>query len=212
MARVNPRAMKPSDRAAQWERRLAAVGAAQSRYLWVLAVLGLFYFSVNQVLFAATPTIPSTFRAPILGVDISATAVWASGPGVLCLLLLVILGCVRAAGVASGALGLPDLGSDAEAYDTSPNAIDLAAYSTTETAQWVRWILGFAYPVFLTAFFAEAVWFLVLLWLIGHLDALWAYVVAVPTTVLVGWAGVRLLAFWRTRAKPRGRESDPASA
>ncbi|HKJ93950.1 MAG TPA: hypothetical protein VJ957_12345, partial [Longimicrobiales bacterium] len=63
--------------AAQWEKRLAAVGAAQARYLWVLVVAGIFYLGVNATVFAKSPTLPSTIHTPIIGLDVSATALWA---------------------------------------------------------------------------------------------------------------------------------------
>jgi hypothetical protein len=191
-------AMDENQYSRQWEQRLAALGSAQSRYLWVLVVAGVFYLSLTTTLFAATPAIPSTVRPPLIGLEVSSTAIWASGPGVLCFLILVILGSTRAVGVARKALDLPNLGPDAEAFDTAPNVIDLAAYSTTGSPKWVRWVLGLSYPAVLTVFLVEAVWILVLLWQIGKFAG-WAYGVAIPTTPLTIWAGLGLLPFWKSR-------------
>jgi len=115
-------------------------------------------------------------------------------------LLLVILGSMRAVGVAREALGLGQLGPDAEAFDIAPNAIDLAAYTTPGTSRLARRLLGLSYPLLLSVFFAEALWYLVVLWQLGAFAA-WPYAVAAPTSLLALWAAIRLAAFWFARLK-----------
>ena len=182
-----------------WEKRLDAVGAAQSRYLWILLVAGVFYLSVG--LAKSDEAVPM----PLLGLELSPTAVWASGPAVLSLLILVVIGSIRATGVARQALHVEDLGNDAEAFDAAPNAIDLAAYSTEKTPLEVQWLLGLSYPGYLSLFLLQAVWQLVILWRLAP-DQPWVIAVATPSTLLTLWAGFMVLWFWRHRL-PRPSKS-----
>ena len=193
----------PSSPTPPWEKRFDAVGAAQSRYLWVLLVAGIFYLSLGLAAAPATSNDTRVVEIPILGLELSTTAVWSSGPAVLSLLILVVVGSLRAAGVASRALGIDKLGSDAEAFDASPNAIDLAAYSTTKTGPKVRWLLGLSYPGYLTLFLVQALLHLVALWRLAP-DRPWVIVVASVSSVLLLWAGIMVVWFWRNRIpKPK---------
>lgn len=72
---------------------------------------------------------------------------WVTGPVVLAFLLLAYLGSVRAAGRAAKALRLDHPGRPFEALDTSPNAIDLAMYTTSSSPRSIQVALGLVLPL-----------------------------------------------------------------
>ena len=126
---------------------------AQTKYLWLLLILGAFYWAVHSDVTsppeAPTPllTIPGTAtRFPVL-------TVWATGGPVLLFVLLVILGALRAYTRAYHQLAPA---SDDETVDDHPNAIDWAADSTAATPKALAWLLGFSYPLYMTVFAVEA--------------------------------------------------------
>jgi len=190
-----------------WEKRLDAVGAAQGRYLWILLVAGIFYLSLGLGNSPLDLPVTETVPTPVLGLELSPTAVWASGPAVLSLLILVVIGSIRATGVARRSLGLQGLGRDAEAFDAAPNAIDLAAYSTEKTPPKVQWLLGLSYPGYLTIFLLQAAYYVVLLWQLAPEP--WAVIVAIPSTAATLWAGFMVVWFWRNRLPPSSQSESP---
>ena len=140
----------------QWFRRHQATGRAQARYLWVTLVTAIFYGALDR----RAGLGPQDFlEIPIIRLEVSALYVWASGPLVLSFLMLVIMGSLRAHRTSRDALGLGEEGADAEPYDLYPNAIDLAAYTTTKTHRWIKVLTSlFAYYLFSVLVLAEALW------------------------------------------------------
>jgi hypothetical protein len=176
-----------------WLRRFQAVGKAQARYLWVLLIAMLFYAAVRaRVVGVPTETLPP-LSVPLVGLEIDAATVFASGPVVLSFLVLVVIGSLRAFEHAREKLKL-GTGGDymTEQVDVHPNAIDLAVYTPIRSRSIPATIGYFAYPAFLVAALAEATW---LGWsLVGPSEAqlgslgwfIAALVVWVPAVWLVG--------------------------
>ena len=75
-----------------WLERAKAVEATQSRYLWLLLVLTLFY----PALHLQTASVPGTVKVPFVDLVISTVPILASGTGVLSLIVLAIVGTMRA--------------------------------------------------------------------------------------------------------------------
>lgn len=141
-----------------WLDRARAIGAARSRYLWLLLIGALFFAGLRLQL---DPQRPSThlLKIPIVDVEMSVWTVLASGPLVLSFFVMAINGSMRAYRRAMQKLGLGD-GADwrDEAVDTHPNAIDLAMYTTPKSNKVLATLAYSSYPLFLTAALAEAIW------------------------------------------------------
>lgn len=180
-----------------WARRLESLGTAQSRYIWALIISGVFYVSLSPS--ALSDEAPTTVKAPLLDIELSSVAVWASGPAILSLLVLVILGSMRAANTAHRALTGGDKAAG-EALDTVPNAIDLAVYSTDSTHKVIRWIFGLTYPAILSVFVVEAHLLLVQMATSFEGEG-WVRWVGFPSAMVTAMATVQLLRFWRHRVR-----------
>jgi len=186
-----------------WVGRMQAVGSAQARYLWFLLVLGIFYWALHAEVSDAASDPGNTLSVPIVDLEISAPAVWASGPGVLSFVVLAVFGALRAYGRAERKLQLDTdlaLSGSTEPFDLHPNAIDLAVYTSEKSPKWVAALLYFSYPLALTVFVAEAGWLLTDLALSSrYIPSKWAF-------VLIGallWvpAVIQLGIFWWKRLK-----------
>ena len=149
---------------AHWERRLASVGRSQSRYLWVLLVLGIFYISL------IIPTDHSLSAIPWLGFAIDPRILLGTAPSVLFILIIVFMGTLRAYGAAKAELGLgpgdnkPPTEEEvktSEAYDEFPNALDMAVFTRRrfQRSPWTLLLLN--YPIYLSFFLLEGTY----LWL-----------------------------------------------
>lgn len=138
-----------------WLERMQVLGRAQARYLWILLLAGVFFMALHVQVTSGEGPVEVT--APLLGLDLSAKVVWMTAPGVLSYLILIIMGSLRAYSRARDQAGLRELDHSAEPYDTAPNALDLAAYTTPDSKPWVTHILYFVYPAFLTLFVIEAI-------------------------------------------------------
>src|SRR5213080_2519783 len=136
-----------------WRRRLNAASLAQTKYLWLLLVLGVFYWVVHSDVTAPSRVAVAPVSIPGLTVPLPLLTVWASGASVLFYVLLVILGTLRAYLTAETNLK-PESGD--ETVDDHLNAIDWAAYTTHSSAALVKWLLGFSYPLYMTIFTVEA--------------------------------------------------------
>ncbi len=162
-----------------------AVSAAQGRYLWALLVMGIFYF--------ALPTSGSV-KVPLAELPLPVTAIALTGPSVLFFLILVLLGSSRAYGTAEDKLTAGGK-EPSEAFDTAPNPIDLAVYTTTDSPEGLKRVLRLTYPVFVSVFAAEATWLLVGLFTHpASIPGTWAFRVlglltGVPALVMLvrGW-------------------------
>jgi hypothetical protein len=144
-----------------WIERLQTVGRAQARYLWLLLVTGIFYWAVQDQMEAAAPAQLPPLKLPVIDLELSGGVVWATGPAVVAFILLAYLGAVRAYSRATEALGLNIPGDPetvSEPFDTAPNAVDLAAYTTQESWAFVKRAVYFLHPLIITGFLLEAMW------------------------------------------------------
>ena len=137
----------------QWKKRIEVVGKAQARYLWVLLIVGLFYWTLQSDINngASLPEI----KTPIIGVNLSGEILLASGPSVIFLLIIIIYGTFRAFGTAVKKLNLGP--GHIEPYDLAPNAIDFAAYNPKKDKEFPASLFLLAYPLYLSIFWFEAI-------------------------------------------------------
>ena len=143
-----------------WRARITSIGHAQARYLWLLLIFGIFYWSLR------TPVETPRVMLPLVGVDFDVEALRASGPAVLFFIIIVTFGTLRAHGEALRELGVPRdpkvalSESDqlfAEASDSSPNPLDFAAYSRRKWKGLPWALLLLNYPLYFAFFAAEGV-------------------------------------------------------
>lgn len=145
-----------------WHLRFQAVARAQARYLYLLVVVGLFYWALDGRIRQGPPFAPVSL--PVVQVEIDPWVVWASASPVLAALLLGTLGTFRALSVAHDRVkGQSDDVRNFESLDTSPTLIDFVFYTKTASGGVARFSLV-AYPLVLTIFFVEAMWLLARLW------------------------------------------------
>lgn len=182
----------------QWVERLQVLGRAQARYLWVLFIVSIFYWALHAQIVSGVDG--ATVEAPLIGIQVSGPATWATGPITISVLLLIIWGALRAYSRARDEAGIDAADRGGEPYDVTPNAIDLAAYTVPGTWPPLGHVLYFAYPVAVTIPLIEAVVILVRLWprvtsITGGAYLFWlgCFMTAV--------AGVVVLLFWRGRVR-----------
>ena len=142
-----------------WERRLASVGRSQSRYLWALLVLGVFFLSL------VIPSDGASYEIPWLGIALNPLYLLGIAPSVLCILIIVVIGSLRAYGAAKRELELGPYSNEpptadevkrSEAYDEIPNALDLAVFTRRRFERSPAALLLLNYPVYLSLFLIEA--------------------------------------------------------
>jgi hypothetical protein len=134
-----------------WIRRVEATGRAQSRYLWILLVTGLFYAALQS---RGTPV--QTITVPIVELQLDTLSVLSSGGPIIAFLILVVIGAIRAWSHALEQVRGTKPAEGVEQLDTHPNAIDLAIYTTANSPSFLRNLLYFAYPLFLLAALIES--------------------------------------------------------
>lgn len=117
--------------------------------MWVLLVLGIFYWSLAFAEGQEVATLPG------LGFPLDIAIVQGSAPAVLFLLLIITYSALRAYGAASQELGVdpdPTVPANkksiklAEETDESTYAIDLAAYTRKRSLEPIWSFPLFAYP------------------------------------------------------------------
>jgi hypothetical protein len=146
----------------QWLSRLQTVGKAQGRYLWILLVVMIFYAALHARVASETDVKP--MKVPVVDLELSSGFVLAFGPALISFLVLIVLGTARAYRWARQKLSLGGSGDwSGEEFDTSPNAIDLAFYTTPRTLETVVGkaivtVVHFVYPTFLAGALGEAAW------------------------------------------------------
>ena len=184
-----------------WERRIESLGRAQSRYLWILLVTGLFFWSLrpSSGLLTATP--------PLLPIELDTRVLEAASPSVLFILVMVALGALAAYGVAfdewmKGRSDQPqsehekDLQS--EALDAVPNALDLTVYMLERFHRSLKILMLLAYPAYVSIFTYEGIrlWWR-LITASGDIAGRSFFLLA--STVLGFIATMQVIAFWRRR-------------
>ncbi len=182
----------------QWLERLRAVGKAQARYLWILSVAMVFYAALQSGI-GSSPGDPA-LKVPIVELPVSGAVVLASGTPVLSFIVLAILGSGRALRQARVALGLRGHADwSGEEFDTSPNAIDLAFYTTPQSHKIIATVAHFGYAVFLLLGVVEAGW----LWWrpVAARSAAWWWVPAMIGAVLWLPTAWRVFTLWVQRIR-----------
>jgi hypothetical protein len=121
----------------RWLERLQVMGKAQSRYLYV-------------------DTDP--LKMPIVDVEISGPFVLGLGTALISFFVLAITGTMRATHTARAKLNLGRGDWSGEELDTSPNALDLAFYTTRASPKPIALVTHFSYVAFLALGLYEAAW------------------------------------------------------
>jgi len=179
--------------ASQWTERFRAVARAQTRYIYLLAIVGIFYWALDTRLASATAPDVNELQVPVVGIKIDASAVWSSAAAVLGLLVNTLLGTFSAIRVAyKGAGGSLLIREGFERLDTSPTAIDFFVYSRNPTG-FASKAATLSYPLFISLFYFEGGW----LWYRFYCSA---YVVEARSVILVAGAVAMLACLPRLSA------------
>jgi hypothetical protein len=128
-----------------WLERLQVMGKVQSRYLWILLITMIFYGALQARVYVDTDPL----KTPIVDVEISGLFVLGFGPALISLFVLAITGTMRATRTARAKLNLGRGDWSGEELDTSPNALDLAFYTTPKTPKGISVVAHFSYVAFL---------------------------------------------------------------
>lgn len=174
--------MNPDSHRDQWLLRIDATGRAQSRYLWILLVLCLFFLALRY----ASPS-AQTISVPLIDLELNGAAVLASGGTIIAFIVLASHGAITAWTTALKEYAGDSWREQTERLDTHPNALDLAIYTTPASPKVVGIVGYFVYPLYLSVALFEAAW---LQW--------WVYRNPAPTRwfFLVVWVLVWSRAAW----------------
>ena len=143
-----------------WLERLRVMGKAQSRYLWILLITMIFYGALQERVYVDTDPL----KMPIVDVEISGSFVLGFGPALISFFVLAVTGTMRATRTARTKLNLGRGDWSGEELDTSPNALDLAFYTTRQSPKLVATLTHFSYVTFLALGLYEAAWIAKQLW------------------------------------------------
>ena len=143
-----------------WLERWQVMRKAQSRYLWILLITMIFYGALQARVYVDTDPL----KTPIVDLEISGLFVLGFGPALISFFVLAIIGTMRAARTARAKLNLGRADWSGEELDTSPNALDLAFYTTPKTPKGISVVTHFSYVAFLALGLYEAAWIAKQLW------------------------------------------------
>lgn len=142
----------------EWKQRLQAVGRAQSRYLYLLLIAGIFFWALHVQVVAKNTTEIADQQLPLIGVTVNRVVVWATAPMVLGLILLATIGTFSGVTRCKNKLRIADKdGQGFEQLDTNPNVIDFIAWHTGRLGSLL-------YPIFLWTIYFESCWIWICLW------------------------------------------------
>ena len=134
-----------------WLKRANIVGRAQERYLWFLLIAGVFFVALDQPISGAAHSV----SLPVLNLPLRPDIVWAVGPLVLGFLLVAAMGSLRAYRTVEDTLKAEGV-KFSEAFDSAPNALDFAFYTTADSPLVLRKVFLFVYPTYFAVFVLEA--------------------------------------------------------
>jgi hypothetical protein len=137
-----------------WLERLPVMGKAHSRYLWILLITMISYGALQERVYVDTDPL----KTPIVDVEISGPFVLGFGPALVSFFVLAITGTIRATRTARAKLNLGRGDWSGGELDTSPNALDLAFYTTWQSPKLVATLTHFSYVAFLALGLYEAAW------------------------------------------------------
>lgn len=169
-----------NDKSKIWLDRYEAVGRAQHRYLFLLLLFSAFFIALDYKLRDDPAFSTKSPTIPYLDLDVSVYVVFAFGPIILTLLVLALIGALKAAGSALGNLKKGSAKSLlSEAYDRVPNLIDFIVYTKQPPPRWLLRVILSTYPTAMTAGGALAVYCAVRFALMSESGALkWIVLIA----------------------------------
>lgn len=144
----------------RWLERLQVMGKVQSRYLWILLITMIFFGALQERVYVDTDPL----KTPVLDIEISGPFVLGFGPALISFFVLAITGTMRATRTARAKLNLGRGDWSGEELDTSPNALDLAFYTTPQSPKPIAVVTHFSYVAFLALGLYEAAWIAKRLW------------------------------------------------
>lgn len=177
----------------RWTRRYDAVSAVQRRYISLLLLLGAVFLVMGERVARAGPTDADTIEP--FGLNVAARALWTFSPVILLLLVLALLGSLRAATFARRKSGHKRL----EPFDLHPNFIDMIVYHRSKLPWPSSLAPRLAYPVVLTVFFVEAWWLQLVAWRSAMPRGVPFWISFLATCLLTIPALYRLIPFVRRR-------------
>jgi hypothetical protein len=204
--------------------RLNAVERAQGRYIYLLVLVGLFYWALDRQFSRDGYDPDALVGLPIFTtVELPTKELWTSAPIVLSILVSAVLGSILATRDAAAEVKrAAKIRSEEELpieLDPHPTIIDFVVFTREATPGWVKTALYFSYPVVLLPFYGLAVW---LWWKMFDrgLASWWylapsAFVLVTPLPRLVPWVWrhTPLPHVWgslrRRFDKARGNEESP---
>jgi len=139
-----------------WKDRFHAVARSQSRYLYLLLLVSLFYWALRVGAGEDAAGDIRRTHLSLLDLSLDSRVVLASAPIVIGVVIAVPLGTFHAVTVASQQLGLSG-DREFERFDVHPTAIDLAFYTANPRSAIARWGL-LTYPAAISIAFVEAAW------------------------------------------------------
>ncbi len=146
-----------SDRREQWTPRFRAVAAAQVRYLYLLAISGVFFVALWLPLRTEQWGSPHHIKFPVIDLEVDSWSLVLAGPATLSFIALAAFGSFRALQAAWKLMEDKDDPRSFEQQDVRPTIIDMAFYAA-EPKTLIGRLGFFTYPFFVTLFFFEACW------------------------------------------------------
>jgi len=174
-----------------WFERGKTFAGAQTRHLWILLVLMLFYAALHLQT-EVSPGKAST-KVPLVDLEISNSLVLSSATGMLSIVIMAIVGTMRALrrsrdqglGVRTG-----------EEFDLRPNLIDLAFYALPGSRPVFSHMAFAVYAIFLSLALWEGVWLCRHMWE-ARLPTTYRVVITVVGILLWTRAAWLVLEVWR---------------
>ena len=112
----------------------------------------IFYGALQERIYVDTDPL----KMPIVDVEISGPFVLGFGPALISFFVLAVTGTMRATRTARAKLNLGRGDWSGEELDTSPNALDLAFYTTRQSPKPIALVIHFSYVAFLALGLYEA--------------------------------------------------------
>ena len=189
-----------SDSEERWISRYAALGRAQSLYLYLLLSVVVFFLTIDHRARTIADAAKEPVGIPQLGLALPPQLILVVAPAIIYIVLLAMLGALRAARTAHEAL--EELWSRApdESVDPVPNLIDLVVYDLERAPRIARSFGAALYPLVLTSALVVAIYLSITSYMRYEAWSGGRILTSIGTLLLVPvcW---RLLKFWGTRVE-----------